>query len=143
MGVLPPGTGNGKAGLNYQAGKLKVARAFYDFAVDAGAAGTIALRGDQIPSGAVVLNATIDIETGVAQAGNTVTLTLESAGDLRAAAAVAAGTPVVSTTGTKPLVITPAVPVKTTAARDVSFVITTTAVTAGKFSVVLLYVELA
>lgn len=141
MGTLPPGTGNGKAGLAYQATKTKTARAFYDFAVDAGAVSNITLRGDSIPSGAIVTNALIDVETGMAQAANTVALTLEGAGDLRAAAAVAAGTPVVSTTGTKALI--GANVTKTTAERSVVLNIATTAVTAGKFSVLLTYIELA
>lgn len=141
MGTLAPGTGNGKAGLTYQAAKTKTARAFYDFAVDAGAISSITLRGDSIPTGAIVLNAMIDVETGVAQTPGTLALALEGAGDLRVAAANNAGTPVVSTTGAKALV--GANVIKTTAERSVVLAIVGNVVTAGKFSVLLTYVELA
>lgn len=141
MGSVPPGSGNGKAGLAYQAAKTKTARAFYDFAVDAGAISSITLRGDSIPSGSIVTNTLIDVETGVAQVPGTLALTLEGAGDLRVAAANNAGTPVVSTTGTKALV--GANIIKTTAERSVVLAIVGNAVTAGKFSVLLTYVELA
>ena len=115
----------------------------YDFATDGGAVSTITLRGSgalgsQIPPGAVSTGGYVEVDTAVTSGGAaTVAITTgEGAGDLVAAAAVS-GAPW-STTGRKSIVPagTGATSVKTSAARTLSAVIATAALTAGKFRVV-------
>lgn len=120
----------------------KTAIAEYDFAVDGGGTGTIVLRGvdsvgNNIPSGAVVTGGYIDVLTGVASATGTVALQVESAGDLLVAVSPTAAL----TTGRKSVVPagTGATAVKTTAARSLTMVIGTAALTAGKFRLVVFY----
>lgn len=144
MGNIQPGTG--KIGSGNHVGRTKYARAHYDFAVDAGAIGTITLRGDTIPSGAVLLDAFVDVTTAFTPTTTTtVALTVQSAGDLRAAALTNASPSVISTTGAKRLLVdaSDADLIKATAARSISLVIAAGAVTAGKCSVVVSYLELA
>jgi hypothetical protein len=137
--------GTGKIGLSSQVGRLKFARAYYDFAVDGGAIGAITLRGDTLPSGAVILDSLVEVNTLVTTASSgTVALSVESAADLRAAATPATGPLALSTTGLKRALVTyAATPVKTTAARSVTATVATGAITAGAFSVILAYVELS
>src|SRR5687768_17258750 len=86
MGTLNKGRG-GVVGSGQYVGRTKWARAYYDFATDGGAVGAINLRGDQIPSGAVVLDTIIDVKTVVTSGGAaTVSLGLNTATDVRAAA---------------------------------------------------------
>lgn len=141
MAVIP-GTRKVAAGGTY--GQPKPAVGLYDFAIEGGAVGNITLRGDTIPSGAIIVDALMDVE--VALAGGTVTDTVqfntEGAADLQAAAA-RNGAPW-STTGPKRLTLdADATPIKTTAARAVQLGVNATALTAGKFKVVVWYVELA
>lgn len=143
MGNIQPGTG--KIGSGNHVGRLKYARAHYDFAVDAGAIGTITLRGDTIPSGAVLVDAFVEVETAFAPTTTTtVALTVESAGDLRAAGLTNASPLVLSTTGVKRTLVAgdSSTLVKTTAAQTIDLVIAAGALTAGKGSVVVAYVEL-
>jgi hypothetical protein len=123
--------------------RLKTASAEYDFAVDAGAAGTITLRaapgdlqGNDLPAGAVVTSGYIDVETAVASATGTVALTAESAGDILAATGQAG-----LTVGRKSIVpaASGATAVKTTVRRSLTMTIATAVLTAGKFRVVLFY----
>lgn len=116
------------------------ARNVYDFAVDGGAQGTLALRGDAMPSGAIVENMLIRVLTILAGATATVALTTgESAGDLLAASAIS-GAPW-STTGAKRGALTASsTPITLTATRTVSAVIATANLTAGKFEVITTYV---
>lgn len=139
--VIP---GTGKIGLSSQIGRLKFARALYDFAVEGGAISTITLRGDKIPASAIVVDAFIEVDTAVTSGGAaTVSIGVEAAADLRAADALATA-PALSTAGTKRSAVRNGStnPTKTTALRSVSIVVGTAALTAGKFSVVLAYVEL-
>lgn len=125
-------------------GLRKAAVAEYDFAVDGGAASTINLRGNKIPSGTIIVEALLHVDTALAGGTGTDTLSLgsEAAADLQAAAA-RNGAPW-STTGAKRVTLdADAAPVKTTAERSVQFVITTSALTAGKFRAIVWYVELA
>lgn len=117
----------------------RVARNVYDFAVDGGAIGTIALRGESIPSGAIVINTLIRVLTPVTSGGAaTVALQAESAGDVQAAAAVS-GAPW-STAGAKRATLTAtSAPVITTAPRTPSAVIAAATLTAGKFVVYTYY----
>lgn len=112
---------------------VKTAEAFYDFAVDGGALGQLTLRGDNvIPAGSVVTHGFIDTETASGGTG-TISVDLEAAGDLRAAATLAAGRSDVIPAATG------STSVKATAARSVKITIGTAALTAGKFRVVLFY----
>lgn len=141
MGTLNTGRG-GTVGKSQYVGRTKWARAYYDFATDAGAIGSLNLRGDMLPSGAVVLSALVKVDTAVVTASSgTVALTIEAAGDLRVAA-VPSGTIVISTTGVKHTVATrAAAPIVTTADRHVVATIATGAITAGRFSVLVEYIE--
>jgi hypothetical protein len=146
MGTLNTGAavGAGVVGTGQYIGRTKWARAYYDFATDAGAVGALNLRGDKIPSGARVLSAHIDVATIVTSGGAaTVSIGVESATDIRAAA----------TLGTAPSLAAVACPVsaavnrgtaavKTTAERHIVATIATAALTAGRFSVLVEYVEL-
>lgn len=139
MAQTQPGVGAGKVGLSYVMGRTKTARSFYDFAVDGGAIGAITLRGDQLPAASLVLDAVVDVETGVTSGGAaTVSLDLEAAADLRAAATLSTG-PALSTATPKALTA----PLKTTVTRGVVATVAAATLTAGKFSVVIQYVELA
>lgn len=141
MGIIE-GTYKLKAGAGL--GLPKAAVYAYDFAVDGGGTTAIPLRGDMIPSGAIVTDALLDVETALT--GGTVTDTVqlnsEGAADLQAAAARNAAP--WSTTGAKRLTVdADTAPVKATAARTVNLKINGTAVTAGKFKLVVWYVEFA
>lgn len=144
MPNIQPGTY--KVGNPGYAGRVKVARADYDFAIDTGAIGTITLRGDTIPNGAVLLDAFVSVTTAFTPTTTTtVALTVQSAGDLRAAALTNAAPADISTTGAKRLLVdysdNPLV--QLTADRSISLVIAAGTVTAGKCSVVVQYLELA
>ena len=112
MGTLQPNRG-GVVGLAKYTGRTKWARAYYDFATDAGAIGSINLRGDKLPSGAVILSAYVKVDTLVTT-GTKLTVAT------RAAA-----------------------PIVTTAERHVVATIATGAITAGAFSVLVEYIELS
>ena len=142
MGTLNKGRG-GVVGTGQYVGRTKWARAYYDFATDGGAIGAINLRGDMIPSGAVILNTVIRVATAVTSGGAaTVSLGVEAATDTRAAATLATA-PALSTTGVKPGAVTNAAPTETTADRHVVATIAAFALTAGRFSVLVEYVELS
>ena len=123
--------------------RLKMARGIYDFAVDGGAVSTIALMGGTlIPSGATILGGWLEISTALTSSGSaTAAIQVEAANDIINAAAYS-GAPW-STLGRKSVipVFTGATLVRTTAVRDISLVIGTAALTAGKFSVVLVYAD--
>lgn len=126
--------------------RLKMARGVFDFAVDGGAVSTIALMGaTNIPSGATILGGWIEVHTALTSGGAaTIAVQVESAGDIVPAVAVASWT-----AGRKKIVpaldasaaLAAAADVRTTAARDISAVIAAAALTAGKFSVVLIYAD--
>lgn len=133
------GARSASEGVSY--GALKTARGDYSFAVDGGAVSTIALMGSTgIPAGSVILGGFMEVTTAVVGAGATAAVQIEAAGDVIAAAAVS-GAPW-STTGRKSIIpaFTGATSLKTTAARDISLVITAAVLTAGVFSVVVFYV---
>jgi hypothetical protein len=124
-------------------GSTRWARVRYDFAVEGGLVSTIGLAGALIiPSGAVVMGGFLDIITPPTSGGGaTIAIQVEGANDLVAAAAIS-GAPW-STTGRKSIIpaYTGATSVKTTAARDISAVIGTAALTAGVFDVYVAYIE--
>lgn len=123
-------------------GGKKYARALYSFATDGGAVGDITLRGDSLPSGAIITDALIHVDTALTSGGAaTVAIKVESAADINAADAIS-GAPW-STTGAKRADLTATTaPVKTTAARNIVATVATAALTAGAFTVVVEYVEL-
>lgn len=127
-------------------GRIEPARgralAYYDFAVDGGAVGSIPLRGDKIPSGAIITSSLMYVDAAPTSGGAaTVAITVESAGDIQAAAAIS-GAPW-STTGAKRGTLTEAAaPVVTTAERTITAVVGTAELTAGRFRVLVEYVEL-
>ena len=125
-------------------GLRKPAVGLYEFAVDGGAVSTIQLRGNKIPSGAIIVDALLHVDT--VPTGGVVTDTLslgsEALADVQTAAARNAA--LWGTVGAKRVTLdADAVPVKTTAQRSIQFAINATALTAGKFSVVVWYMELA
>jgi hypothetical protein len=138
--AIIPGTRKVAAGGSY--GQPKPAVAAYDFAVDGGVVGDITLRGDTVPSGAVIVDALINVTAAVTGgASATLAIKVEGAADVNSADAVT-GAPW-STTGAKrgDLTATTA-PVTTTAARSIVATVGTAALTAGTFKVVVWYVEL-
>ena len=125
--------------------RVKTAVGEYDFAVDGGAIGAIAMRGSgsggsQVPAGSVVLGGYIEIDTlfttGTAA---TMAISLEAANDIQTATVVS-GAPF-STTGRKSITeaFTGATTIKTTVARTLTATIATGTVTAGKGRVVVFY----
>lgn len=136
--------GSLKVGGGFGMGETKTAVGRYSFATDGGAVGTINLRGDRLPSGAVVIDALLIVDTALTGGTGTDTLSLgsEAADDVQAAAA-RSGAPW-STTGAKRVTLTAtSAPVTTTAARNLTFAINGTALTAGAFRLVVSYVEVA
>lgn len=123
-------------------GRTRRAVGLYDFAVDGGAVGDITLRGDTIPSGAVITDALIKVTTALTSEGSaTVAIKAEGAADINAADAIS-GAPW-STTGAKRADLTAtSAPVTTTAARSLVATVGTADLTAGKFTVAVEYVLL-
>jgi hypothetical protein len=122
--------------------ELKVFQYFYDFAVDGGAATTIVLRSNDgpIPKGARIMGGVLDVATALTSSGSaTAALQIEAANDTVNAAAYS-GTPW-SAIAMKSLIeaFTGATAVKTTAARTPALVVGTAALTAGKFTLVVMF----
>lgn len=134
--------GTEKVGAQTRGGR-KSAVGVYSFASLGGAVGDITLAGDTIPSGAAILDAYIKVSTALTSGGAaTVAITVESAADINAAAAIS-GAPW-STTGVKRATFTATTaPVVTTAARSIKATVATAALTAGVFTVVVEYIEFA
>ncbi len=137
--AISPGVGKLKAGGPL--GRPKPAVGLYEFALDGGAVGDIVLRGDTLPSGAIIVDALIHVDTAVTSGGSaTLAIKTEGAADINAADAVS-GAPW-STTGAKRADFTATTaPIKTTAARSITATVATAALTAGKFTVVVWYLE--
>lgn len=122
-------------------GEDKPAIAAYDFAVDGGAVGAITLRGDSIPSGAVIIGSLLIVDTVLASSGSaTAQVGTEGAADIAASAAYNAAP--WSTTGAKRGSMTATTaPITTTAKRSITLTVGTAALTGGKFRVIVWYVE--
>jgi len=120
---------------------LLVIRGRYDFAVDAGAQGTLAITaGLPIPSGATIVGGYVDVITQLTSGGAaTIACQVNAANDILTAVAVASWTAgrknvlPAPTTGA----LTASTAVRTTADRNISIVIAAADLTAGKFDVVL------
>lgn len=140
---MPIIEGTRRIGDGLSIGQPKAAVGKYDFTVDGGGVGTINLRGDTIPTGAIVVDALFNVDTALTGGTGTDTVTLgsESAADIATALRSAAPW---STAGAKRATLTAtSAPVKTTAKRNLALAINGTALTAGKFTVVVWYLELA
>ena len=147
--VALSGAGRNKVGYNpdplatgsFGSGAVLVQKMTYDFSVDGGVVGTITPATTCIiPSGAIVVQAIVDVITAVTTGSTTtVAVQLQSANDIVNAASVA-GAPW-STTGLKAgiPVHTAATSIKLTADRTAKVVIGTADATAGKFTVYFLY----
>jgi hypothetical protein len=140
---MPTINGTKKLGDPGYMGEVKWAVAEYDFAIDGGAVSDIALRGDKIPSGAVIVDALVKVSTALTSGGAaTVAIKTEGAADINAADAIS-GAPW-STTGTKrPDFVPTTAPITTTAERSITATVATAALTAGAFKVAIGYVEWA
>lgn len=110
----------------------------YDFASDGGAQGSIVIG--NVPSGTWIIGGFMNVETAPVGVGASIGISSEGAGDIVAVAAIA-GAPW-STTGKKAIVPKRNTPestsILTTAARNITFVISAADLTAGK---VQLYLE--
>lgn len=130
-------------GSGYFGTGLRSYRADYSFASQGGLVSTIGLTGATgIPSGAYIVGGFVEVTTiPTSGGGATIAIQVNAANDIVSSAAIS-GAPW-STTGLKSVVpvFTGATSVKATAARDVSIVIGTAALTAGVLKVVLFFVE--
>ena len=117
----------------------KVAYFEYDFGMDGGAVGTIAMRGDRLPDDAVITSGMIHVKEAVTSGGApTVTLGVETAVDVLASTLKAA-LALNALLDTVP-VGTAATAIRTTAAgKGITMTIGVDALTAGKFIVALEY----
>lgn len=114
----------------------------YDFAKQGGAIGDIYLLGPELPEGAVITNSYMSVaEALTSDGGATVAVSVEAAGDIQVAAAVA-GAPW-STTGLKdttaPEPGTESGYITTTTRRQPYATVAAAALTAGRYHVVLEY----
>lgn len=139
MGIIDSTRQLGGQGI----GAAKPAVAEYDFSVDGGSTGDIALRGDSVPSGAVVVDALLQVDTAPTSGGSaTVAVKVESAADVNDADAIS-GAPW-STTGPKRADFTAtSTPVAATADRTPTITVGTADLTAGVFTVIVWYVEIS
>lgn len=113
--------------------------ATYDFAVSGGAISSITLPGVFIPPGAIITDSLIIVDTIPVGAGASIGITLESAADIAAVAAIS-GAPW-STLGAKHGTQTATTaPITTTVQRQLVAVISGAVLTAGKFRIGLRYV---
>lgn len=115
----------------------------YDFAIEGGAISSITLRqigGGQVPAGAVVTDAILEILTIPTGASANGAVQLEAANDI-VAAAIIAGAPWSSLGRKAGVPVSAATSVKTTVARTPVLVISAGAFTAGKFRVYLEYLD--
>jgi len=140
MGQLSSGAFDGSGtGVFTGGGQARWISAEYSFAVHGGAQGSIAIG--SVPSGISVIGGYMNVETAPVGAGASIGITVESAGDVVAVAAIV-GAPW-STTGKKAILPKRNTPeaastFATTQARNILFVISGADLTAGK---VQLYLE--
>ena len=127
----------------------------YDFAVDGGAVGNITLRGGTIPSGAIIVGSTLDQSTAfTGGAGATVKVTCESDGDVQGGpmdiatySAIILATSLAGVAGCNGALVDVGFVnglvslIRTTASRSLVMTVGTNALTAGKFSLWLTYLQ--
>lgn len=123
-------------------GVKKIARGIYDFSVNGGAVGSTVIllpQDNLLPDNAIITNVYVDVLTTCTSGGSaTVGLRLNSGTDALGATAVASLTAGAIIAGTPDG--TAANMVKLTADRNITVVIATAALTAGKFAVFVEYV---
>lgn len=120
--------------------RKKVIYAKYDFAKEGGAVGDIALRGGVLPLNAIVTNTTVDVETAVTSGGAaTVAAKAEGAGDLLAATAKASLSLAAIVAGAADG--TAGKMVRCTANRTPTITVAVAALTAGKFTLMIEYLD--
>jgi len=139
MGQLANGAFDGSGtGVFTGGGEIRLVTAQYSFAIHGGAQSSIVIG--NLPIGSVIVGGYMVVGTAVTGVGASVGITVESAGDVVAVAAIS-GAPW-STTGKKAIIPKRNTPESTsitlTAARNILFVISAADVTAG---VVTLYLE--
>jgi hypothetical protein len=139
MGQLSSGAFDGMGTGVFAGGStVRTITAEYSFARHGGAISSIVIG--SVPAGTTVIGGYMNVETAPVGAGASIGITLESAGDIVAVAAIV-GAPW-STTGKKAIVPKRNTPettsVTTTVARNLLFVISAAVLTAGK---VQLYLE--
>lgn len=123
------------------AAQSQTAVAEYNFATLGGAVGSIALAGDKIPAGAVIIDTLLIVDTVPTSGGAALlAVTAESAGDV-AAAALISGTPWSTATAKRGTLTATSTPVRTTVERTLTAVVTVAALTAGRFRVLVTYIE--
>ena len=122
-------------------GRRHVIKALYDFATDGGGTGDITLRSNEsIPSGAIILDALIHVDTVLTSGGAaTVAIKVEGAADINAADLIS-GAPWSSAGAKRGDFVATTAPIKTTAERSVVATIGAAALTAGKFWVAVEFV---
>ena len=139
MGQTSTGAFDGSGSGVFAGGaQIRTVFADYSFAVDGGAQGNITIG--SIPSGSTIVGGFMVVDTAITGVGASVGITVESAGDVVAVAAIS-GAPW-STTGKKAIIPKRNTPettsVTTTAARNILVVVSGADLTAG---VVRLYLE--
>jgi len=116
-------------------------RGHYDFSIDGGAVGNISLtENEAIPDGAVVVGGFINVtETVTGGAGSTLAISVESAGDVLTAEAVASFSAGLYNVLPAPTSgdLTAGDGILTTAARDIVLAVGTDPLTNGTFDIVL------
>ena len=137
MGQLASGAFDGSGTGVFSGARTRLVFCNYDFAVQGGAVGTIKLG--SLPTGCRIVGGHMEVATIVASSGGSAGIDSEATSDVVTSAATS-GAPW-STTGKKainPKRNTPeTTSITTTQARDVLLNITTGAVTAGKFTLIL------
>lgn len=127
-----------------QAGGFKVAKCHYDFAVDGGAASTIALTAQKLPVGATVVGGYLDVTTALTNGGGTSTvgLQVQAANDIVNGITIA-GAPwsTISKTAIIPVWTFSTWVTVASTAKAPSVVIATTALTAGVFDLYLFWLD--
>lgn len=122
--------------------EIRSLMATYDFSVLGGAVGSVNLKDAngmdaKLPENAIILDSLIDVITAPTSGGSaTIAFTAQSAGDLKAATAIASYTGLVAGVP----VGTAATSIKMTADRTLTATIATAALTAGKINVYVEYV---
>jgi hypothetical protein len=115
----------------------------YDASIDSKEVGTLTLRGDTLPKGAVIIDSLVHVQTKLESGGEaTVLVTAETEGDVQASKKVSEA-PWSTATPKRGAITATGTPVTTTAARNIVAKIGTAALTAGKFTVVVEYDDIA
>lgn len=143
MGNIQKGVG--VVGNPNYIGRTKYAYGKYDFAVLGGTQGAITLTGDTVPSGAIITDSVLIVDTPPTSAGSTATIAIsvEGANDVQTATIVSNAVWTSATAKHGAQLTGTSTPVRTTQARSIVATVATQDLTAGVFRVVLKYIEVA